>query len=55
MNSWKILRVLRLFTGRLEPNAGPLFMRLHPELGDVGVDDPEVRVERGSVLPHCQC
>jgi hypothetical protein len=40
-------RIMRLLTGRLEPKAGPLFMRLEPDSGDLGEDAPEARVERG--------
>ncbi|KAK1761531.1 hypothetical protein QBC47DRAFT_291246 [Echria macrotheca] len=45
-----LMRILRLLTGRLEPNTGPLFMRLDPEAGDSGDDAPEVRIERGISL-----
>lgn len=40
-------RLLRLLTGRLEPNAGPLFMRLQGDGGDWGEDEPKLRLERG--------
>ncbi|KAK3314457.1 hypothetical protein B0H66DRAFT_481924 [Apodospora peruviana] len=47
---FSLVRVLRLLTGRLEPNTGPLFMKLQPECGDLGEDAPHVRVERGISL-----
>ncbi|KAK4216514.1 hypothetical protein QBC37DRAFT_91591 [Rhypophila decipiens] len=47
---FSLIRLLRLATGRLEPNTGPLFMKLQsfPEIQ--GQDVPEVRVERGISL-----
>ncbi|KXX73301.1 Conidial development protein fluffy [Madurella mycetomatis] len=47
---FSLIRALRLLTGDLEPKTGPLFMRLHPDLGDQGEDSPEARVERGISL-----
>ena len=47
---FSLIRLLRLLTGRLEPNTGPLFMKLRPESGDLGEDAPEMRVERGISL-----
>ncbi|KAK1828974.1 hypothetical protein QBC39DRAFT_264138 [Podospora conica] len=45
-----VMRLLRLLTGRLEPNAGPLFMRLQPDGDDLGEDAPKLRLERGISL-----
>lgn len=47
MEGFALIKVLRLLTGRLEPNTGPLFMRLQLDSGDLGEDSPEVRVKRG--------
>ncbi|KAK5651955.1 hypothetical protein OQA88_11497 [Cercophora sp. LCS_1] len=45
-----LMRLLRLLTGRLEPNTGPLFMRLQPNSGEFGEDAPGARIERGIAL-----
>ncbi|KAK4148811.1 hypothetical protein C8A00DRAFT_19422 [Chaetomidium leptoderma] len=47
---FSLIRVLRLLTGDLEPKTGPLFMRMYPDTGHVGDDNPEARVERGISL-----
>ncbi|KAK4159697.1 putative conidial development protein fluffy [Cladorrhinum sp. PSN259] len=47
---FSLMRFLRLLTGDLEPKTGPLFIRLHPETGEMGEDAPQARVERGIAL-----
>ncbi|KAK3988987.1 putative conidial development protein fluffy [Cladorrhinum sp. PSN332] len=48
--AFSLMRFLRLLTGDLEPKTGPLFIRLHPDTGEMGEDAPQARVERGIAL-----
>ncbi|KAM7199723.1 hypothetical protein V8F20_005593 [Naviculisporaceae sp. PSN 640] len=49
-SGFSLIRILRLATGRLEPNTGPLFMKLQLDPQTQPDDAPEVRLERGISL-----